>query len=393
LVAERPSHGQRLLWCLRHYAWVLVVCILALAAAPLMLAPAVPTYQADALVVARELTMSPDALPALAETVFDGGAVEASVTADPAVQDDVELIPDRLSVEAAEDSIALVVQARDANAATAVRMANLAADSFTLELNRAGVGVGEFVVQARAILPTQPLTQPRPEVRAAFGALAGLALGLGIIALLAVMRKPVITFEEVEAAAGVPLLGTVQLRRRWRAGYAEPLGVPGIARVTRGLTNLPSSRLLLVGPATSTDSSDSWIRDRLFVMIGAALSGVRRMRFEGPSHLVGAIQRLGADRRELPGGRHPAGDAGRELVLMHHASPLELIDPASNGVSVVAVAQRGVPQRALRDLAAEYAGGGLLGVVLVDVRPGGQRAGGKPVRAPAASRAPVTGQA
>lgn len=391
LNAEWPSHGRRLLWCLRHYAWVVVVCILALAAAPLMVAPAAATYQADSLVVARELVVSRDALPALAEAVFASGAVEANVTADPAVQDDADLIPDRLSVLAPEDSIAMIVQARDANAATALRMANLAAEAFTDELNQAGAGVGEFVIQSPAILPTEPLPELPPEVRAGLGGLAGLVLGLGLVALLATIRKPVIISEDVEATAGVPLLGTVQMRRRSKAALAGPLGVPGLAGVTRWLTTVPPGRLLLVGPATSTGPSATWIRDRLFVMLGVALSGVRRVRLEGPPHLVDGIRRLDPGDRALPDGRYPTGDGGGELVLVHDDSPLDLIDPVSSGVSVVAVAQRGVSRQALRSLTAEYVGGGLLGVVLVDVRPGGQRARRETIRVPAAGRAPASG--
>lgn len=387
LNAERSSYARRLLWCLQHYAWVVVVGILALAAAPLMLAPSAPTYQADALVVARDFTVAPEALPDLAETVFANGAVEAVVTADPGVQDDADLVPDRLSVLAAEDSIALVVQARDADAAIAVRMANLAADAFADELNQAGAGVGEFVVQAQAILPTDPLPELRPALRAVLGGLAGLALGLGVVALLASIRKPVITFQDVEAAAGVPLLGTVQLRRRSATAHTGPWGVRGIAGVTRWLAAVPPGRVRLVGPTTDGDSPHAWIRDRLFVMLGVALSRTRTVRFEGPPHLVDAIQRLGAGSRRLPGGQDTTGDGRGELALIHDDSPMGLVDPASSTVSVVAVVRRGVSQSALRALTADYVGGILLGVVLVDVKPGGRRPERQPVAAPSASRA------
>ncbi|MDT0277379.1 hypothetical protein [Blastococcus goldschmidtiae] len=388
--AERSSYAGRLLWCLQHYAWVVVVAFLALAAAPLMLAPSAPTYQADALVVARDFTLSPDALPDLAETMFANGAVEAAVTADPAVQDDADLVPDRLSVLAPEDSIALIVQARDADAATAVRMANLAAAAFRGELNAAGAGVGEFFVQAPAILPTDPLPELRPELRAVLGGLAGLALGLGVVALLAAIRKPVITFEDVEATAGVPLLGTVQLRRRSATAHTGPWGVRGIAGVTRWLSAVPPGRLRLVGPATDGDSSESWIRDRLFVMLGVALSRSRPVRLEGPPHLVDAVQRLGGGPRKLPRTQDTAGDRGAELVLIHDDSPVGLVDPTSSNVSVVAVVRRGASQSALRALTGDYVGGILLGVVLVDVKPGGRRPERQPVRAPSANRAPAS---
>ncbi len=379
------------MWSLRHYGWIVVACVLALAAAPLVLAPGNPTYQADALVVARQLTVDQEALPHLAESVFGSGDVEAIVAADPTVVDGEDLIPDRLSVIAAEDSIAVVVQARDPDPATAARLANLGADALVLELNRAGAGVGEFVLQAPAILPTEPLTELPPEVRAALGALAGLVLGLGLVALLAVVRKPVVTYHDVQAAAGVPLLGTVRLPRWVKGAYAGPLAVPGITTITRWLSTVPSGRLLLVTPPTATGtSSAAWMRDRLFVMLGVALSPVRHVRLEGPTRLLDAIEHLRLEHRDTSGSGAPEDRPERSLVLVDGGSPIDLVNWAGTSTSVVAVAPMGVSQRALRDLAAEYVGGGLVGVVLVEAPPGAQRAAAAwTVRSSAADRAPA----
>ena len=44
---EAPHHGSTILWCLRHYSWVLIACLLAGAAAPLLLAPATAKYEAE----------------------------------------------------------------------------------------------------------------------------------------------------------------------------------------------------------------------------------------------------------------------------------------------------------------------------------------------------------
>jgi capsular polysaccharide biosynthesis protein len=384
---ERPSGARRLLWCLRQYAWVVVVCVLALAAAPLVLAPVAPTYQADALVVARQLTVERRVLPQMAEALFASGAVAASVATEAAVGNPDVLIPDRLSVVAAEDSIALVVQARDPDPATAARMANLAADAFVLELNRPGAGVGEFVLQAPAIVPTEPLTELRAEVRSTLGALAGLLLGLGLIALVAVVRKPVVTFHDVESAAGVPLLGTVKLPKGVSGTYPGPLGVPGLPGVVRWLSTVPSGRLLLTSaPSGMSASSAAWVRDRLFVMLGVALCAVRKVRFEGPPELVDAIEQLSGD-RDLRDTTDPTG----ELTLVDGGSPVELVDPAATSVSVVAVAPLGVSQSRLRAVAAEYVGGGLVGVVLVDARPGAQRTAARRVREATVEKPPRDG--
>src|SRR5829696_1575267 len=381
---ERPAGGSRLLWALRHYAWVVLVCVLALAAAPLMLPPAAPQYQAAALVVARQVTVPRDVLPQMAEAVFASGAVAANVAGESVSGRADGLIPDRLSVVAGEDSIALVVQARDPDPATAERMANLAADAFVVEMNRPGAGVGEFLLQAPAVLPTEPLEEAPPTVRAAVGALAGLVLGLGLVALAGAVRRPVITVHDVQTAAGVPLLGTVNLPARAEGKYAGPLGVPAIMGVARWLAALPPGRLLLISPPGAA----TWTRQRMFVMVGVALGALRTVRVEGPPELVDAIQEL-AISDQTPGDLEDTQGAGvRELVVVDGGSSLELVDPATTRVSVVAVAPLGIPGRRLRALAAEYVGGGLVGVVLVDARLAARRAAARGVRAAAVSRAP-----
>ena len=385
---DRPSGARRLLWCLRQYAWVVIVCVLALTAAPLVLAPAAPMYQADALVVARQLTVDRAVLPQMGEAVFGSEAVAASVAADAGVADPSVLVPDRLSVLAGEDSIALVVQARDPDPGIATRMANLAAEAFVVELNRPGAGVGEFVLQAPAVVPTEPLAELPAQLRGAAGALAGLVLGLGLVALIGAVRKPVVTFQDVESAAGVPLLGTVHLPKGIRGSYAGPLGVPGIPRVVRWLSTVPPGRLLLTSaPSKLSASSADWVRHRLFVMVGVALSAVRLVRFEGPRHLVDTIEELRVHRNS-DDARHPESEGAADITLVDGGSPFELVDPAATNVSVVAVAPLGVSQRLLRALAAEYVGGGLLGVVLVDARPGAQRAAARRVRATMSQQRP-----
>jgi hypothetical protein len=343
-----------------------VACILALAAAPLVVTGGSPVYQAEALVVARSLTVNDKALPALAEGVFGTGAVARAVAADPSV--DVaagRLVPGRLSVVAAEDSIVLTVQARDTDPETAARLADVAATAFVEELNRGGAGVGQFDLQQEAALPTEPTQEISPLLWAAVGGLAGLILGLGIVALIAAMRRPVVTPDDVVGAIGVPLLGTVHLSIGRRTGYPGPLGVRGIATVTRWLATVPPGRLLLISSPTAVA-----VRQRVYVMAAVALSTVRTVRFEAPDHLVDAIEQHRAGLSDAGRPVKPAGDGADAVVLVDGGSPLDLVDPATTNVSVVAVAPRGTPRGRLRELASDYADGGLVGVVLVDVTPG-----------------------
>jgi hypothetical protein len=366
---EAPQHGSTIVWCLRRYTWVLIACLLAGAAIPLLRSPGPPDYEADALVVARQLTTRPEALPLLGEAVFRDGTVAAAVAANPDFKGSAaDLIPDRLNIVAAKDSRVLVVQAFDPDPKRAAEMANDAASALVDELNRPGAGVGQFAVQSSALTPFEPGTILPPRVRAPLGGLAGLVLGLGLVALLGVIRRPVVTARHVADIAGVPLLGTVQLPRTRHGRYAGPLGIRGIANVTRWLATVPPGRLLLI----SNRSADA-LRRRLFVMVGVALWTVRTMRFDGPAELVEAIEQHCARHQDAGRKVQHRPDRADELVLVDGGSAFELIDPANAAVSVAAVAPLGISRRRLRALASEYTDGGLFGVVLVDVRLGVQR--------------------
>jgi hypothetical protein len=152
------------------------------------------------------------------------------------------------------------------------------------------------------------------------------------------------------------------------------------------LAGAPPGRLLLI----SNRSADA-LRHRLFVMAGVALWTVRAMRFDGPENLVAAIRQHCAQHRDAGRSVQRRPESADELVLVDGGSAFELLDPATSTVSVAAVAPLGTPRRRLRALAAEYTDGGLLGVVLIDVRLGAQRtAARRAVRARRARAATTT---
>jgi capsular polysaccharide biosynthesis protein len=368
LGADLQREGGGLVWALRHYAWLVVVCVLACAGAALAIGATTPTYQASALVVSSGTTNVPAAaLPHLAESIFADGAVEAAVADDDAVAGRTSgLIPGKLNVIAPEDSIVLTVQARDDQPDDAARLADTAAAAFVGQLNKPGPGVGVFEVQNPAVVPTEPMQVMSPTLRATLGALAGLALGVGLAALIVVLRRPVLTPKGVQNAAGVPLLGTVELPVEPKEGYTGPLGVRGLATVTRWVATVPGGRLLLISPSSAVA-----LRQRLYVMVGVALSTVRRLRFRAPQELVGAIEQHREHLRTVPLAESDAPDAGEQtLVLVDGGSPIDILDPAVTTVSVVAVAPRGISRNRLAELAADYLDAGLVGVVLVDARTG-----------------------
>jgi hypothetical protein len=359
---EGPRFARRLVWCLRHYGWVLVVCVLVGAAVPLLVVSPGTTFQAEGVVVARQLTANPRVLPSLAEAVFADGAVASAVGADPAAGGTGGLIPDRLSVVTGPDSITMEVQYRDEDPGTAAHLAGVAADAFAAELNRAGAGVGLFSVQSAPVIPTVPLDTLADSVRAGLGALAGLVIGLGLVALIAVLRRPCVTSDDVDGAVGVRLLGTVDLPRSAPGVYLGARGVRGIATVTRWLATTPPGRLTFI----STPSA-SGIRHRIYVMVAIAMSTVRSLRLEAHPEIVEAVRRHSPHAADAtPAGAH-SQETG-ELILADGGSPVQIADPADTSAFFVAVAPLGISQRRLRALALDYFNAGLVGVVLVQRR-------------------------
>jgi hypothetical protein len=351
------------------------------AAAPLLIAPIERTYQADAVVVARQLTANPRVLPALAEAVFGDGAVVAAVAADPAVGGETRgVVPDKVSVVTGPNSITMVVQARDADPTTAARLADVAAAAFAAELNLGGTEVGQFAVQAPAIVPTAPLDIASDTLRAGLGALAGLALGLGLVALLAVLRRPCVTSRDISDAVGVPLLGSLELQRAAPGTYLGPRGARGIAPVTRWLATAPPGRLFLVSSKSATGT-----RQRVYVMVAIAMSTVRSLRLKAPGNLVDVIRQHSRHERDEFSAAPPHSGAGDELVLVDGGSLLEVVDPDATTASVVAVVPFGISRGRLRALCLDYMNAGLVGVILVKHRLGLRRR-----RGVAASQAPAT---
>lgn len=362
---DGPLSVRNLAWCLRHFGWVAVVCVLLGAAAPLLVIPTEVMYQAETVVVATPLTAEPRVLPSLAESVFADGAVTAALAEDPAVAGETaDLVPGKVSVVAGPDSIIMVVQARDEEPGTAGRLADVAATAFAAELNRTGAAVGSFVAQTPAAIPTMPLDSLSDPVRAGLGALAGLILGLGLVALIAALRRPCVTSRDVEGAVGVPLLGVVELPRARAGVYLGARGVRGIATVTRWLATAPPGRLTLIS-APAVEGT----RHHLYVMVAIAMSTVRSVRLHARREIVDAVRRQ-APRDAAPTPSRPGSEDTGELIFVDGGSPFEIVDPAASPAHVVAVAPLGISQRRLRTLALDYRSGGLVGVILVQRRLG-----------------------
>ena len=360
---DQLSWATRLLWSLRNYAWLVVACVLGFAALPLAVPAPSPMYEAQALVITPALELDPSALPRFAEAIFTSGAVARAVAANPAIGGSpTELIPNRLDIVAPEDSIVFTVLGRNDDPTTAARLANVAAAAFVEELNKGGAGVGSFAVHTEARVPSQAVNPPDLSLQASVGAIAGGVLGLGLIALIAVLRHPVVEAAGVRSALGTPLLGTVLLHRPAAGRVPAPKDVPGITAVTRWLADAPPGRILFASSLRLTPA-----RHHLLAMLAVALSPLRTTSV------------LSAQPRDATQA-HSEGDLGTEpapeprdgsrglIVLVDGVEMLDTLDQMLTLASVVLVVRMGAPRATLRAMASGYCPEDLLGVIIIDTR-------------------------
>lgn len=360
---DQLSWTTRLHWSLRNYAWLVAACILGFAAVPLLVPAPSPTYEAQALVITRALEVDPTALPRFAEAVFTSGAVARAVAANTAIGGGrPEVVEKRLNIVAGEDSVVFRVLARDNDPATAARLANVAAAAFVEELNKGGAGIGSFAVHSEAPVPSQAMNPPDLSLQAALGATAGAVLGLGLIALIAVLRHPVVEVAGVRSALGTRLLGTVPLQRPAAGRVPAPRDIPGIAAITRWLADAPQGRILFTSPPRLAPA-----RYLILTMLAVTLPPLRTTSVLSaqPPDAIQAQPEGGLGAQPTP---EPRDGSRGPIVLVDGVEMLDTLDQMLTLASVVLVVRMGVPRATLRAMASGYRPEDLFGVILVDTR-------------------------
>lgn len=355
--SARPLRLTGLAWCLRSFLWIPVLSVVGLAAAAMLVFAQPGVYAAEALVVTRQLDPSAQVLPRYASSVFHSGEVARRVATDLGIADPSELVPDRLDVITPEDSILVTVVGRDADPNIAAQLADAGAAVFVNELNRGGPGIGTFSVQNRATVPSEATQELPPLLAASLGGLVGVALGLGLVLLIAVLRRPVVAAEDVRAGLGTRLIGDLALLPQQPRRFVHPREVPGVAPVARQLGVIPSGRFLFV-----SDPHETPLRQQVLVTLGVALSGLRPTRLLGRPHLTEEMRSL------LGEPMRPVTTDGGPVVLVDQDEPFGLLQQAEIPLLVVVVARKGVPAARLCAATAGYLRSELLGVVLVDGR-------------------------
>ncbi|MEO8106701.1 MAG: hypothetical protein ABI720_05225, partial [Actinomycetes bacterium] len=219
-----PDDGTALstiAWGLKHFWWVVLLGVLGGAlVVPWYQYQQPREYDATALVVAAKLQISTTVLPRYATSVFDNGAVAKAVVADFGPRGDLEdVVPREVSMVAAQDSIVMEVIGHSATPREAVEIADVAAATFVDELNSPGEGVGIFEVQSNAAAPVEA-TEPfkAAPYSLIIGTIGGSILGVGVVLLILVLRRPVVAGPR--RVVGLPVAGLVRLPRR-RPGKAQ----------------------------------------------------------------------------------------------------------------------------------------------------------------------------
>jgi hypothetical protein len=204
-----------LVWGLRRYVLMIIAMVVALGVlVPVALAQRTAQYQATAQVGPSAKLELPnmDPLPRIAESVFTNGAVEETIRK-MLGQPKGNIIPSKVQLIAAQDNIVLEVVAHASNPQQAMDIANQAAATFVLELNRYQNSVASFSLTHKAILAKKVPRLAGGYASVALGLLAGLLGGIGLVGLLLVIRRPVVDVSAAQLVTGSPVIGRISLPR------------------------------------------------------------------------------------------------------------------------------------------------------------------------------------
>lgn len=349
---EAGDAGAVLRWGLRRYVWLVLGAAVAVGVLlPLHELNKRPVYTAEALVVAIDMQADLKTLPRYGAGIFDNGVVADQVAAQFGDAGDPEdIVPKRTSVITEQDSLIMHVQGHARDAQTAADIANAATAAFVPELNKAGSGVGTFARQSQALPPVErdePLRAAPYSI--ALGVVAGLITGLGLLTLLLVVRRPVVSAVGVAQEPDLHVFGTVTMprRRRRRTPRAANEGFRGLAPVCRQLLERNPTTVALVG-ASARDSR----RSALALALVASLGLMRPVRFAVSAEDAEGVA-VGQDGPD--GADAESKKVDGEITVVDGPSGLELL-LLGTGDFVLLVVPVGIPLSRLRNLSSELRG-------------------------------------
>jgi capsular polysaccharide biosynthesis protein len=319
LEAARLDTRRRLAWAARHFLWIFVIAAVAGAGIAVAARLASGTkYRTSALVVAKTLTLQQQQLPHFGQAVFTSGAVADAVSADlgGSVRPET-LIPNSINVVPLPDTVLFEVQGTASNPTAAAKLADSAATAFVRELNKAGPGVGTFALQDTAERPAPALSSgPGIVTLAVLGAVAGLLFALGIVVLILVIRRPLVSETEAVGLVDVPVVPVVL---DVKDGNVSGGGIALLAR-----TAFPSGhgRCAIVSLRGSRNAQKS------VASLLARYSGASTFETNGTKPQTVAAAAIAPS---WP--KSPAGAAPEQAAVEQQTAPVVLVGPEFDAVS------------------------------------------------------------
>jgi capsular polysaccharide biosynthesis protein len=352
-------------WGLRKYAWVVVLFVLGVGVVvPLVQASTPDVYEANALVSPVNLTATNlDMVPRYGDSVFGNGEVENEVRGLLGLGAGASVVPKYVELVSAQDNPSFTVIGRAGDPDDAAQLADLAASTFTREMNSTTAqSVGTFSIQSTADTPANPVPAlGGGRFALVIGVLAGLIAGIGAVGLLLMLRRPVLDPSTAGAVTGTPVLGRVQMRRS--GGQLNDRDVVGIAPLSRRLLGSHAPVVMLVSPGSAAAQ-----RRQLASALAAVLARARRVRLASGGDLdkqsAGQASSLAWGASD-PGHEGENPGAEPELVLVDGPTLPERA-ARSEMTMMLLVVQVGISETSLRQAAEEYLDGDGVGVVLVD---------------------------
>ena len=350
--ASDPDVGSRLWWALRRHLGVLVLTTLLTVTVAVAMAPTddeSEEYEAASLVVAERLDgIRPEHLPRMATAIFAGNTVATETVRRAGLPLEPEqLVPHHARVEIVEDTVVVRVVGTASQAREAAAISTVAAEVLVEELNRLGPDVGVFFVQETASAPdlaTTQLGRPSPMI---LGLLGGALLGLGLVSLGVLWRRPVIHADEALSRVDAPLVGLLERRR---AGHADTVGglAGGLALVDELYPRRREVQVLVAASRPAVRSQVGATLATLLATAGAVVVVPARDR---------AGRRAARHLRQIPEVHLLEGAAGaREGDLpTRHLQPIPVVADGHPGVRLrlpasvrpVLIVPEGIPARQL----------------------------------------------
>jgi polysaccharide biosynthesis transport protein len=207
----------------RKRAWLIVAAIVLCAAAALVTSLAtIPVYQGTAklLVVAKTdpsggtssayegALLSQQLVKSFAQILESRATAEAALRLDPQPFTARQLQA-KIHAEPVTETLLINLSVDDTDPARAKRLTNSVARAFIRDVPNLQSGSAlRITLVEPALTPSAPV-RPRTNLNVALGLMLGLMLGVGLAFLREFLDRSVKTPEELEAAAGVPVVGTI----------------------------------------------------------------------------------------------------------------------------------------------------------------------------------------